>query len=312
MGHRVRSIGVGAALALALVLVVGCADDDEAADPEPTPVEDVSLDEGTDDELDEEELVDGFACGEEALSEDGDYDLVSAHEVVEGELGPVCYGDEDPVLADSWQILADIVPQEDLADLGVFAGFESNEDGDEVTVAFVNLLGDGGQLQMSVNLAESEVDPDALTLTLVHEFAHVLTQTEDQLDLAADPDDCPTFYNGSGCFLEGSLMDEWIAAFWADGSADEVDPFETSVAGGEERCALDPGFFGPYAASAPEEDFAEALSAFVLQVPAQSDEQQERLDFFEDHPNLVEQRDRAEDAGYGPYDETAFDICGDG
>jgi hypothetical protein len=312
--QRTRLVGLAAALSL--LLLAACGDEDDGADV-PASVEDESAEDTVTAEADgEPDEDDGFdddlACGEAALSEDGDHELVTAHEVVDGQLEAACYGEEDPVLVDAWTILADIVPEDDLADLGVFAGFDSNEEGDEVTVAFVNLLDDSDQLQMSVNLEESQADLDALTLTLVHEFGHVLTQTEDQLDLDADPEDCPTFYNGTGCFLEGSLMDEWVSTFWADGEADDVDPFDTSVAGGEERCALDSGFFGPYAASAPEEDFAEALSAYVLGVPAESEGQQERLDLLDEHPGIAEQQERAEAAGYGPLDADVFEACGSG
>ncbi|OWY61940.1 hypothetical protein B7486_61085, partial [cyanobacterium TDX16] len=214
--HRARLAGLAAAVVL--LGLTGCSDgeDDTGASDAVDDAAQVD-DEGAVDEepAEDDGFDDDLACGEAALSEDGDYELVTANEVVDGELGPVCYGEEDPVLVDAWTILADIVPEDDLADLGVFAGFDSAEGGDEVTVAFVNML-DDDRFQMSVNLEESQVDPDALTLTLVHEFGHVLTQTPDQLDVDADPDSCPTFYNGAGCSLEGSLMDEWVSTFWAD------------------------------------------------------------------------------------------------
>lgn len=309
--RRTRMVGAGLLAALLLLLGAGCGDSDDGADA-PADTEPAEVEEAGDDEAEEvDEAADAEVdCSEEALGEDEEFDFVAANVVEDGELGPACLAGDDEALVDTWDVLAAIVPPDELASLSLFAGFDGGDEGDEVTVAFVNLLDEPGAFQMSVNLDEAEEYPEEAALTIVHEFGHVLTQTEDQLDTSVAPEDCTTFYNGDGCFIEGSLMDEWIQAFWGDEAA-EVDPTDTSVEGGEERCALDDGFFGPYAASAPEEDFAEALSAYVFQVPAETDGQQERLDFFESYPDLVAQRDNAEAAGYGPVDNQ-FDPCGTG
>ena len=163
---------------------------------------------------------------------------------------------------------------------------------------------------MSINTIDAAADPDELLLTIAHEFSHVFTATADQLDRSDEAiDDCVTYFNGEGCYLDDSLMAAWIVEFWDPEVLAGVDPAEESVDDADARCADDDGFFGPYAATNPEEDFAEAFSAFVFAVEPATDGQAERLDWIETQPGLVEFRDNAELAGMSPLFNN-FDVCG--
>jgi hypothetical protein len=195
--------------------------------------------------------------------------------------------------------------------LALFGGFISGSEDEEVTLAFVNALDDDGSVyQMSVNLDAADADPNEFQLTMAHEFSHVFTALPPELDRFADPFACATYYNGEGCYTDDSLMAEWIATFWGDGLIDEVDPeAEASGEEGQERCDLNPGFFGAYAASSPEEDFAESFSAFVFQLPVDSEDLQAKMAWFARQPGLVEFQTRASAAGLGPLANN-FDVCG--
>ena len=254
---------------------------------------------------------DDIDCSEDGLGEDAESDFTVAHYVVDGSLGQVCLGESDPRLLSAWETLATITPPGQLLDLGLFGGFASGERGDEVTLAFVNPLDDDGSLfQMSVNLEAAADDPDELMLTLAHEFSHVFTAVSVQLDRFAEPETCATYDNGEGCYWPTSLMAHWIELFWADGLIDQVDPnAEASGEIGGERCEVNAGFLGPYAASNPEEDFAESFSAFVFRLPVDTPELQAKMDWFADQPGLVTFRDRAAAAGLGPLDNP-FEPCG--
>lgn len=253
-------------------------------------------------------------CSAEGLGEDKTSTFTTAHYVVGGALGAVCFGDDDPTLIQAWEVLSVITPSLQLADLGLFGAFESTESGDEVTLAFVNTLDDDGTLfQMSINLESYEEDPNEALLTMAHEFSHVFTALPSQIDRSAESEDnCATYDNGEGCYLPDSLMAQWVALFWGEGLIDEIDPSEeASGSAGEDRCSINPGFLGPYAASSPEEDFAESFSAYVFQLDAGTDALQAKLDWMSDQPGLVEFRDRAVTAGIGPL-ENNFDPCGEG
>ncbi len=272
----------------------------------------------TDDAGDGSEAATGAAgrddveCDDETLGADELIDFATAHVVVDGRLGDVCRGEENETLLDAWRLLETIAPARQLSDLAVFSGFESGEDGSEVTLAFVGPLDDEGSVfQMSVNLTESAVAGDELGLTMAHEFSHVFNGVSTQVDRSADAiDDCATYFNGEGCYTDDSLMWAWIEEFWSGGLIDEIDPLaEATAADGQERCDREPGFFGAYAASNPEEDFAEAFSAYVFEVPAESGAQQEKLDWLAAQPGLAEFNERAVAAGLTPA-TYRFDPCG--
>lgn len=261
-------------------------------------------------EAEESNAPTDISCVAEDLGQDDATEIVTAYYVIDGELADPCLGDGHPTVERAWQILADLTPPEQLGDLALFAGFESLEAGDEVTLAYVNSVDFNSLFQMSVNITEADIEESELALTLAHEFSHVFTATSPELDRDASAEDCSTYWNGEGCYVEGGVLANWIDEFWWPDLIEQVDPeAEVSVADGQGRCDLDPQFFGAYAATNPEEDFAETFSAFVLQVPANSDAQQAKLDWIESRPGLVEFRDRAVAAGYGPVDHN-FDPCG--
>lgn len=255
---------------------------------------------------------DDVDCSPDALSGDEpEYAFTTAHYVVDGHLGAVCFGDEDPLVVDAWDSLATITPPGQLGDLAIFAGFEPEGGEADETLAFVNTLDtDALVFQMSVNVPESEADPDELLLTMAHEFSHVFTATAAETDRTDEGiDQCDTYFNGEACYLDGSLMAAWAADFWSDELDGDVGPIEEDEDDADERCALDAGFFGPYAATSPEEDFAEAFSAYVFGLEPDSPEQQERLDWIATRPGLVEFKDRADAAGWTPLANN-FDYCG--
>lgn len=241
---------------------------------------------------------------EEAESDQSGVEFNLAYQVVNGELGAVCFGSPDAVVEGAWKVLADLVPPGQLRDLAVFAGFSSVES-DSVTLAFVQRLDDDGtQYLMAVNIAETEADPDEATLTMAHEFTHVFTALPGEIDRFIAAEDCTSFDNGEGCYRDDSILNEWFDAFWQTAPGDPMVESD-----GEQRCELDSGFFGSYAASTPEEDFAEAFSAYVLRVEARTDGQQQRLDWIDQQAGLREYRDRAIALGYGPQAHN-FDPCG--
>lgn len=297
--HPVRHRCVLLAVASLVVVLSGCGSDglQERADT---------------DDVDDELPIDRIDCSEEALTggDDG-FAFTSAHVVIDGELGDICFGSEDPVIIDAWESLATIAPPGQLGDLVLFAGFTPDGDAEADTLAFVNSVdADGTAFQMSVNTVDAVADPDELLLTLAHEFTHVFTATSAQLDRTDEAiDDCATWFNGEGCYLPDSLMMAWIDEFWVGELLDSVDPLEDSPDAADARCDEDAGFFGPYAATNPEEDFAEAFSAFVFELEPFTDGQSARLDWIGARPGLREFRDNAVGAGLAPLDNN-FDVCG--
>lgn len=241
---------------------------------------------------------------EDADSDQSGVEFNLAYQVVEGELGAICFGSPDETVEQAWRVLADLTPPGQLRDLAVFAGFASTEE-DSVTLAFVQGLNDDGtEYLMAVNIAETQNDWDEATLTMAHEFSHVFTALPAELDRTILAEDCTTFDNGEGCYAEQSILNQWVELFWQTAPGDP-----TVEAEGEQRCSVDSGFFGSYAASTPEEDFAESFSAYVLRVEPKTDGQRARLDWIDQQAGLQEFKNRAVELNYGPQAHN-FDSCG--
>jgi hypothetical protein len=303
---------VGVAALGASVLLAGCGGAGSEATDEATSeaTDETTGETGGDIAVETDGAVD--ECSPVALN-DGDEEFVftSAFRVVDGTLAQRCSGVDDPTIVAAWQSLATIAPAAQLGDLTLFAGFEPAGDNAADTLAFVNALdAEGTSFQMSVNVAEAAGDPDELLLTLAHEFTHVFTSTAAELDRSVEGiAACATYANSEGCYAGDSLMLAWIDEFWDDELLAGVDPLADSADDADARCALDDGFFGPYAATNPEEDFAEAFSAFVFRLEPATDGQADRLDWIARRPGLAEFRDRADAAGMTPLANT-FAVCG--
>lgn len=301
LGMRMR--WTRAALLAVLMLAGGCfANDAEGPVESGLAERDIRVAEAT-----AGERADGICLTDTSQGSEGII-YVTAHQVVDGQLGAACFGSEQDVLLQAWTVLSDIVPAGQLRDLAVFSGVTGGDSGDSTTLAFVQMADDDGSIfEMAVNLDTAMDDQGELARTLVHEFSHIFTAVPTELDRTVEPQDCDGYDNGEGCHVPGSVMQDWHDRFWSnvDFDASEGDQPDDAA----ERCELDAGYFGEYGATSPEEDFAEAFAAFVVQADAATDGQQERLDWIAEFPGFVEFRDRAAATGWGPQDNT-FGACG--
>ena len=289
--------------------------DDEGFDDEPADAADDGSALGGELDADtaallEELQANGF-CDPADIENDGS--VTSMHFVVQGDLQPACYtdaGGDDQRLIDAWNTLTSVTPRDLYDDVSLLAGYESCDGCD--TLAFVTTLDEASSFfLMAVDVAAGESDPDELRLTMLHELTHVFAQIpDDQLDVSVtDPADCPTYWNGNGCFVDGAYMLAWIDQFWP---ADLLDQLPGDGGGIDDDtaygiCEVEGGFTGSYAATSPEEDFAESFSAYVfsVDVPADLDA---KMSFFDGYSEFREIRDAASADGMAGI-TGSFDYC---
>ena len=252
----------------------------------------------------EAELSSPEPCDPSVVGDD-EGPVTSVYAIKDGFLDGLCWGEPDETVTGAFEVLESVTVREQLVDLHFVAGFDGGAD----TLAFVVPTDDDFRgFVMAIDTVSAVDDPGSLRLTVLHEFAHVFTQRNDQLDVWADPDSCPTLWNGAGCFVPGSYIDDWISRFWSDDELRTL-PFDAvDEEAGIERCEIDPGFLGAYAASGPEEDFAETYSAFVFDLDVAAGVEP-RMAFFEDYPELVQSRDLARRSTIAAV-PNLFDRCG--
>ncbi len=231
-------------------------------------------------------------CEPDTIGEE-DGPVIAIYEVNDGVLGGLCFGEASDEVLQSWDLLDEFTDPEQLLPIKLFAGIES-----DTVFAFAGpaTIDSYDEFIIAVDVYSAD-DLQELRLTMAHELSHIFTQDPDQFDENQRRSSCDSYYNGYVCFLPDSYITAWVEAFWTQEMLDDL-PKSGSIdeEGGEDRCELDRSFLGSYAASHPEEDFAEAFSAFVygLDVP---DEAEPRMQFFEAYPELVAYRDRAAAAG---------------
>lgn len=253
---------------------------------------------------------DDIDCTRQNLSVQAETPVITAHQVVQGNLASLCFGVQDARLINAWQLLASITPEGELHKVGVFSGFVSGQER-FITLATVSrpVIGNPAY-QISINLDRAEANKDDLLLTLAHEWAHIIGNDESEVDYTLQPHECTTWHDGRGCYREDSLMWKWVQQFWGNGLIElvntKVDP---SPDVGRERCLFFPGFLGNYAASHPREDFAESFAAFVVQVEVHGPELEAKMRWFAEQPELAQFRNRAIEAGNGPR-RAHFGRCG--
>ncbi|WP_420450952.1 hypothetical protein [Ilumatobacter sp.] len=205
---------------------------------------------------------------------------------------PATGGAHDPRLVEVWSTFVELVPAHHRADVDLLVGFERCRSCD--ALAFVRALDDRGEFTaLAVDLDAAGRDPGELRFTLVHELAHVITRrVPDQFDPGAAPGGCASPGARSACFAPGSMMADWIGDFWngedLGAGATAAPAVDRSIV---DRCDADAGFVGAYAATGPEEDFAESFATYVfdVEVGAALDA---KLAFFDRRPELRHVRDR--------------------
>ena len=243
------------------------------------------------DQPNEQESV-GVICDPDTIGEE-DGTVVAIYEVENGVLGALCFGEASDEVLQSWDLLDEFTDPEQLLAIKLFAGIES-----DTVFAFAGpaSIDSYDDFIIAVDVYSAD-DLQELRLTMAHELSHIFTQDPEQFDESQRRSSCDTYYNGYVCFLPDSYITAWVETFWTEEMLDDL-PKSGSIdeEGGEGRCTLDRSFLGSYAASHPEEDFAEAFSAFVFGLDVAA-EAEPRLQFFEAYPELVAYRDRAIAAG---------------
>ena len=155
--------------------------------------------------------------------------------------------------------------------------------------------------------------------TMIHENAHILSLSSSQADNDGIPDDlyeepytelrkmvqekeaacAPNYYNDiPGCMNSNSYLNLFFQKFWVDiypsfkwyYEFDDYDKFLDHNALFHQKYKTQ--FVTGYAASNPDEDFAESFTAFILKgKPTKSTIAEQKIIFFYDFPELVEMRD---------------------
>lgn len=159
-----------------------------------------------------------------------------------------------------WGLVKKVVPPNYRQYMGEFLIFNGEESG---TAGFVfPLTDDLSKWQMGIAINFSD-DRQELMYTIIHEFGHILTLNNTQLNPDVSSGDCTNYHTGEGCSKSAAYINNLYKEYWAD----IWDEFQAI---GDNASAHDAfydkyrdRFVTNYAATNPGEDIAEVFATFV-------------------------------------------------
>lgn len=151
-------------------------------------------------------------------------------------------------------------------------------------------------LGLAIDNLPSDLDDVMLsedfTHTNIHEYGHILTLNNTEVNDEVAEVDCPNFVVQEGCTDSDAYINQFFTAFWEDIYDDFLDfEDEDDIEGFIETYPNH--FLTSYAATNPGEDIAETFAFFVIQdnKPVTSSIAAQKILFFYDFPELVSLRE---------------------
>lgn len=267
MPKKATQTAIITALAVFSLLLSGC-----AAEPESAPAADSSETGGDPTGLNDDPELD-----DDTLAVLGKY-AVEGDELV----------DEAPAeYAAVWARFAELIPSDLRPEVTMFVAIDAEASGGTDGAMQENgLRPEERYIALDVT---GSVEASALDRTMLHEYAHLLTLRDSELDPDEDSAESCEVYAQPTCPLDTSYFYAYLSEFWPDVHGSEFDSSEEAIA---DRYTADL-FVTDYAAKNPAEDIAEVFAEWMIATSEPSGDRivDEKLRFFDDYPELVEYRD---------------------
>lgn len=136
---------------------------------------------------------------------------------------------------------------------------------------------------------QNDFDKDGeMTYTIIHEFAHVLTLNNEQLN--PNSNGCSTYNPGEGCSHQNSYINQFFGNYWTSifGEHSQIDESDYDALDDFYQKYQD-YFVTDYAATNPVEDIAESFTQFVTlnNAPSGNTVANQKVKFMYDYSELV-------------------------
>tara|TARA_R110002073_G_scaffold331253_2_gene515920 strand:- start:2715 stop:3683 length:969 start_codon:yes stop_codon:yes gene_type:complete len=188
-----------------------------------------------------------------------------------------------------WSLTKKIVPLDHRTKMSEFMIYNGNVTGSAGYV--VETKNDLSQWQMglAINFAD---DQRELVYTIIHEFGHILTLNNTQVNANIPSESCANFFTGEGCSRDNSYINKLHKLYWADiwSEYQQAQNSETAHQAFYEKHR--DRFVTNYAATNPGEDIAEVFATFVTRSdkPSGTTIAGKKILLMYDYPELVQLR----------------------
>ncbi len=165
-----------------------------------------------------------------------------------------------------WNLVLKVVPPEYRSRMSDFVIYYGEKAGSAGYVG--QTTGDLSKWQMGIAIdyayANGKFDSDGeLTHTVVHEFGHILTLDNTQLDSSVTQENCESYFPGEGCAKKEAYINKLYQNHWAD-IWSEYQKLKTEEDKEGFYNKYEKRFVTNYASTNPGEDIAEVFAAFVI------------------------------------------------
>ena len=165
-----------------------------------------------------------------------------------------------------WDLVKKIVPLNQLKKMSEFMIYNGEVSGSAGYV--VERKSDLSEWQMgiAINYAfEGGFNKGGeLAYTIIHEFGHILTLNDTQLDASISQNNCTNYFPGEGCAKSNSYINEMFQKYWKDIADEHVKAQNDQASQQAFYTKHQSRFVTAYASTNPGEDIAEVFTNFVI------------------------------------------------
>lgn len=190
-----------------------------------------------------------------------------------------------------WRLVKKIVPLNYRDKIGEFLIYNGSVT--ETNGLSVQINNDLSKWKLGIAINYSNDDQQKLIYTIVHEFGHILTLNNDQINTTIREDNCTTFYTDLGCSKSDSYLNQFQNQFWSD----IWDSFLTAQGDGimgiqSFYTTYSDRFLVQNSANNPKEDIADAFAIFVTREEAATGNSiaEQKIEFMYNFSELVSLR----------------------
>ncbi len=227
-------------------------------------------------------LADEYADSDAAFAESGSDEgpaVVASYRVTQPERITLNDGTADERHQRVWSLFARISP--DAFTHAYVNTFEIADDAASDILAYVHDDDGDGYWSVGVNVGSFGAEGKREDiLTLIHEFAHIVTLNQTQVVHGGT---CITYDTGDGCATAQSYLHAFVQRFWPESERTRA------VSGEDVYARAAHKYLTEYAATSPEEDIAESFALFVLESSKREGTTvaDQKAAFFYAYPELV-------------------------
>ncbi|MFK7813088.1 MAG: putative zinc-binding metallopeptidase [Maribacter sp.] len=191
-----------------------------------------------------------------------------------------------------WELTKRIIPTNYLAKMSHFMIFVGEDNGTAGYVYETEANLSKWEMGIAIDFAYEGGGLNAdgeLAHTIIHEFGHILTLDNTQVDSSVSENNCQNYFPGEGCAKKEAYINKLQARYWADiqdehsnigENENELDSFYVKY---QDRFVTD------YASTNPAEDIAEVFATFVIRNGGVNGNtiSEQKIQLMYDHPELI-------------------------